>query len=147
MWKALSKAFIKPAAMISAAPTLIFTIVLISLGTFHWMTVALTFVGLTGAALLIFSLVAMLRAGSTSCIVKLGPDGGIGQVGRVSAEWQWRDVKCVQEREQSIVIELNAGMELKVPDRVFADAAARVKFLDDVRRWHELANAANTEHA
>jgi hypothetical protein len=65
----------------------------------------------------------------------------------LSSEWQWRDVKDVQEREQSIVIELRAGLEFKVPDQSFADAAARLKFLDDVRRWHELANAANTEHA
>lgn len=150
MWNASLQACIKPAALtgaMGAGLALMFTIIN-GVTAFHLlMIVALTFVGLTGTLLLIFPLVALLQAGGTLCIVKLGAEGGSGQIGRLSSEWQWRDVKGVQERKQSIVIELEAGLEVKVPDQAFADAAARLKFLDDVRRWHELANAANTERA
>jgi hypothetical protein len=150
MWKASLRACIRPAALIGAMGAglvLMFTIMISTVTAFHFMIVGLTFVGLTGTLLLGFPLVALLQAGGTLCTVKLGAEGGSGQIGRLSSEWRWRDVKDVQEREQSIVIELKAGLECKVPDRAFADAAARLKFLDDVRRWHELANAANTEHA
>jgi hypothetical protein len=83
--------------------------------------------------LVIFPLVALVQAGGTLCIVTLGPEGGNGQIGRLSSEWLWRDVICLQEREQNIVIELKVGVGVDVPDRAFADATARRKFLDDVR--------------
>ncbi len=75
------------------------------------MIVALGSSLLTGTLLLVFPLVALLQAGGTLCIVKLGAEGGSGQIGRLASEWQWRDVMGVQEREQSIVIELKAGLE------------------------------------
>ena len=119
MWKATLQACIRPAAFLSAVLTAIFTPIVASLLLFHWNIVVLfvlMFVSITSAFALIFSLAGLLQAGSTLCVVKLGPEGCSSQIGRVSSETRWPDVKCVLEGSENILIEFKAGGGIKVPD-------------------------------
>lgn len=155
LWKTAWLALLRPPgivpvlALVGAFFTYILAIVLTTWKVieFAWMTVTLMFAGVVGVVALIFSLVTLFRIGTTLCIVEFGPEGCRSQMGRVSLDLRWQDIERVIEREGSIVIEYKAGGGIKIPDRAFADAPARHKFLDDVLRWHEIAHAANTEHA
>lgn len=153
MWKSGVQAGTKPAgwpsfAILGAFSTLLLTPILTftRLIPFHWITVLLTFVAATAAVLFVVSLVVLLQARSRLTIVKIGAEGCSIQFGGWSQACPWRDVKYVVEREGTIVVGCKDGIDVKVPRQTFADAAARLKFLNDLRRWHGLANAANTEH-
>ncbi len=150
MWIAYWRASAGPAQLwrhhVIVGAVLTFALTITQIVSFSWVSALLTFAGATGATALILSFVALLQIRSTLAVVKVGSEGIDAKMGRVTVNHRWQDVRCIEECRGSIVIDYKAGGGVNVPDRAFADAVTRLRFLDDVRRWHALAGAANTEY-
>jgi hypothetical protein len=69
------------------------------------------------------------------------PTGIRTSIGKREGSVKWKDVAAIQVRGTEICISGRHGNAFVVPARAFGSEADRLKFLGDIKSWHELRDA------
>jgi hypothetical protein len=146
IWRWYWRAWARPAGLwrvhvlFGATCGLVFT-VLRNLHSFDvgFFLVAAAFYTLTFIILL--SLWPQIRFKSAVRSLTINAQGLTTSIGKILASRLWRDVRSIEEKNETIVIVGNNQNAFIVPSRAFSADHERREFYEAARRWHAQANA------